>query len=49
VAVVVGGGIEALGEFVLGLWRDVVLVFEDDDVVVIEAIADSCELFVCRI
>lgn len=47
VAVGGGGGVEALGEFELGLWRDVGLVLEDDHLVGEEGGADHVKVGVC--
>lgn len=47
VAVRGGSGVEALGEFELGLWRDVGLVLEDDDLVGEEGGADRVKVGVC--
>ncbi len=46
VAVVVCCGVKALGKFVLSFGGDFVLVLEDDDVMVIQCVADCCELVV---
>ena len=39
-----GGGVEEAGKFVLGLWREGLLAFEDDDLVLIERAADGGEV-----
>jgi hypothetical protein len=44
-----GGGVEALGELVLGLGRDVGLVLEDEDLVLEEGVADDGEVGVRRL
>ena len=46
-AVTLGSRVEAAGQFVLGFWRAVALVFEKDDVGVVEGVADEVEVVVC--
>ena len=35
-AVALGGRVEALSQFVLGFWGETLLVFEEDDLVLVE-------------
>ena len=41
-------GIEALGEFVLGLWGETRLVFDYDDLVFVKSVVDEPEVFICK-
>jgi hypothetical protein len=44
VAVASGVGVEAPGYFVLGFWGEALLVFDDDDLVLVELRADEREI-----
>ena len=44
-----GGGVEALGEGILGFGEEVELVFNDEDEVFVECIVEGLERGVCRL
>jgi len=44
VAVAVGGGVESLGEFVLSFGGETLLVLQDDDVRIVQGVADDLEV-----
>lgn len=47
VAVAGGSWVEALGQFELGLWRHMGLVFEDEDLVLEESVMNHVEIGIC--
>lgn len=48
-AIAFGGGVEAVGEFVLRFWGALGLVLEDHYMILVESISDEVEVIICMI